>query len=87
MKEHKSGIKNADVNNALFVHVRDFDHPIDFENAKIVYPSSSVRRRHIVESALIEEYNKNGKCLNLNKGFCPNNPLVLKNVLESIKIS
>ena len=86
VREHKSGIKNADVNNALFVHVRDFDHPIDFENAKIVYPSSSVRRRHIVESALIEEYNKNGKCLNLNKGFCPNNPLVLKNVLESIKI-
>ena len=43
VKEHKRDIKNAEEKNAMFVHVRDFDHPIDFKNAKIVYPSSSVR--------------------------------------------
>ena len=86
VKEHKISIKKGDENNAMFVHARDFDHPMDFKNAKIVYPSSSVRRRHIVESALIEKYNTQEKCLNLNKGFSPNNGLVFKNVLESIKI-
>ncbi len=70
----------------MFVHARDFDHPMDFKNAKIVYPSSSVRRRHIVESALIEKYNSQQKCLNLNKGFSPNHGLVFENVFESIKI-
>ena len=70
----------------MFVHIRDFDHPIDFKNARIVYPSSSVRRRHIVESALIEKYSSENVCLNLNKGFLPNNILALKNVLESVKL-
>ena len=86
VKEHKMSILKADENNALFVHARDFDHPMDFKNAKTVYPSSSVRRRHIVESALIEKHSFNGNCLNLNKGFSPNNDLVLKNVLECIRL-
>ena len=38
--------------------MRDFDHPIDFKNARIVYPSSSVRRRHLVESASIDKHKK-----------------------------
>ena len=86
VKEHRRDIKNAEVKNAMFVHVRDFDHPINLKNAKNVYPSSSVRRRHIIESALIEKYSSQGKCMNLNKGFSPNNALILKNVLDSVKM-
>ena len=86
IEEHKKDIKKAEEKSALFVHVRDFDHPIDFNNAKLVYPSSSVRRRHIVESALIEKYEKYGKSLNLNKGFSPNNPLISKYTREVTKL-
>ena len=38
-KEHKTDIKKANENNAMFVHARDFDYPLDFKNAKIVYLS------------------------------------------------
>ena len=82
IKEHKIDIKNANEKNGMFVHVRDFDHPIDFKNARIVYPSSSVRRRHLVESALIDKHQKIDNCVNLNKGFAYSNTLVSKYVRE-----
>ena len=82
VEEHKNDIKNAKEKSGIFVHVRDFDHPIDFKNARVIYPSSSVRRRHIVESALIEKHQKDDNCINLNKGFAHNNPLVSKYVRE-----
>ena len=86
IKEHRNDIKNANENNAMFVHLKKFDHPIDFENAKIVYPSSSVRRRHIIESALIEKYKLTNECMNLNKGFSPYNALISRNILASVKM-
>ena len=86
VKEHQKDIKTANENNAMFIHMRDFDHPIDFGSAKIVYPADSLRRRHIIESALIEKHRSNDNCVNLNKGFSPNNPLVSKYVRQSIKL-
>ena len=70
----------------MFVHLRDSNHPIDFEHAKIVYPSNSVRRRHIVESALIDKHKSLDNCVNLNRGFSPINPLASKYVRKSIKL-
>ena len=87
IKEHKFDIKKANENNAMFIHLRDFDHPIDFKNAKIVYPSSSVRRRHLVESALIDKYKQKSMCMNLNKGFSPYSSLVSNYILDSTKIT
>ena len=87
IKEHKYDIKKANEKNGLFVHVRDFDHPIDFNNARLVYPSSSVRRRHLVESALIDKHQKIDNCVNLNKGFAYSNPLVSKYVREIAKLN
>ena len=75
VKEHQKDIKTANENNAMFIHMRDFNQPIDFGSAKIVYPADSLRRRHIIESALIEKHRSNDNCVNLNKGFSLNNPL------------
>ena len=85
-KEHKYDIKTGNENNAMFIHTRDFDHPIDFDKAKIVYPSTSIRRRHIIESALIDKHKSTGKCVNLNRGFSPNNPLVSKYIRQTINL-
>ena len=87
IKEHKIDIKNANEKNGMFVHVRDFDQPIDFKNARIVYPSSSVRRRHLVESTLIDKHQKIDNCVNLNKGSAYSNPLVSKYVREIAKLN
>ena len=86
VREHQYDIKTGNENNAMFVHLRDSNHPIDFKNARLVYPSNSIRRRHIIESALIEKHKSNDNCVNLNKGFSPNNPLVSKYVRQSIKL-
>ena len=43
------------VNSAVFTHVRDFEHRIDWEQAKVLYHSNDVYNRLTVESALIKE--------------------------------
>ena len=83
IKEHKFDIKSGNEKNALFVHVRDCNHKIDFNSSKLVFPSSSGRKRHIIESALIDLHE--GNCLNANKGFSPNNKIISKYVRKIIR--
>ncbi|XP_069186448.1 uncharacterized protein [Procambarus clarkii] len=65
LKEHKRSVMSADTNNALFCHVRDSNHPIDWSSSKIIFPASTLHRRCLVESALIN----NVPNMNLSPGF------------------
>ena len=65
LKEHKRCVKSADTNNALFCHVRDSNHPIDWSSSKIIFPASTLHRRRRVDSALIH----NIPNMNLSPGF------------------
>ncbi|TOF85493.1 hypothetical protein CGJ15_25905, partial [Vibrio parahaemolyticus] len=41
LKQHKYSIRTGQDSNALFIHVRDFNHPIDFQKAEKVVSSKS----------------------------------------------
>lgn len=52
-KEHKFAIRHADDSSALFKHVSEQGHTINWDSSTIVYPSQCNFKRKIVESALI----------------------------------
>ncbi len=53
-KKHKYSVRAGQESNALFVHVRDSSHCIDWENCKKVITSKSFVERNILESSLIK---------------------------------
>ena len=86
IKEHKLDIRSGNDKNALFTHLRDSQHQIDFKNLQIIYPSTHSRKRRIIESAIINHYTEQNKCLNQNKGFSPNNVLISTYVRQAVKL-
>jgi len=55
LNQHEDAVKLAHANNAVFKHVRDTNHAIDWEAAKLVYKSKIESHRLTVESALIRK--------------------------------
>ena len=66
ISEHKRNVRLGHENSAPFIHVRDQDHAIDFNQANIVYRSDNRHKRLIIESALINHLNN----FNLMPGVC-----------------
>ena len=55
-KQHQYIIRTANNTSALFCHVRDLNHPIDWNSAEVIYRSSSVTERLLVEGCLIASF-------------------------------
>ncbi len=86
MQEHHYDIITSNPESAVAQHTILEDHRFDFSKVKIVHPCNNRRRRHVIESALIQFYNKKGLSVNLNSGFTPHNTLFsryIKDVLDS----
>ncbi len=66
-KQHKYLFRTGQESSALFIHVRDTNHSIDWKNCKKVKTSKSLVERNIIESSLIKHtYEEN---LNLSEGL------------------
>ena len=64
-KQHQYNVNTANASSALFAHKRDKDHFIDWQNAKIIYKSTSVTERLIAETVLIKCCNT----MNISEGL------------------
>ena len=54
LSQHKNNIRNGSTNSALFLHLSENSHRIDWQQSKeIMYCNSSIKR-NIVESAIIK---------------------------------
>ena len=62
--EHRRDIRVGNDKSAIFCHVRDYQHEIDFDRAKIVFSSDDYLKRRVVESSLISTT----KNMNLSQG-------------------
>ena len=65
VKQHKYSVRTGQTSNALFVHMRDLNHPIDWSNASAMIQCNSFINRNIIESSLI----KNSDNINLSSGM------------------
>jgi hypothetical protein len=54
LKEHKSYVRLAKPNSAVFDHISSQNHNIDWKSSKTVFSSFDIKKRLIVESALIQ---------------------------------
>ena len=54
LREHKDNVRLGRESSALFTHVRDSNHAIDWGGAGLVYKSRDTNKRLVVESALIK---------------------------------
>ena len=84
MREHRNDIKNNKSAGGFVNHVNEMDHEFDFDNAAIIFPSSNVSKRHIVESSIINKNKQN--CVNLNSGFVNLNESMSNSVCSLLKL-
>ncbi len=85
-KQHKYSVRTGQQSNELFMHVRDINYSIDWENSRKVKTNKSSLERNIKESNLIKHtYEDN---LNLSEGlFKVDNHItgkISKNVFSSL---
>ena len=77
--EHKSNVRFGRNNSAIFKHVQDTGHNINFNNSEMIYRSGALSNRLIVESSLI----KNVKNFNNTEGAILVDSLTSSLVLNS----
>ena len=55
LKEHQRSVQNRDINNACYKHVRGTNpaHTLDWEQARLLWPSENYNDRRIVEASFI----------------------------------
>ena len=85
LKQHRYSVRSAQETNALFIHLRDAGHPIDWTNATNVLQNSSVIERNIIESSLIKKSWQSN--LNLNDGLYRLDPIIIKEITDKYKFS
>ena len=77
INEHKRDVRNGNENNAIFLHIQNTQHSINWNNPRLVYKSSDFVRRRVVESTLINNFEN----MNVSNGS-----FKLNKVLENIII-
>jgi hypothetical protein len=70
--EHRRDIRVGNEKSAIFCHVRDHEHSVDFEKARIVFSSDDYIKRRVVESALISTTQN----MNLSQGHFAFNKVI-----------
>ena len=80
LQQHKNSIRYAQENSAVFVHVRNFDHPMDWNNTCKLGHSNNIIERNIIESCLIKE--SFARNMNISTGMFNLDPLISKEICK-----
>ena len=83
IKQHKYSIRTGQTSNALFVHLSDSDHPIDWGEAKPLIFCKDFIKINILESCIIKSSYENN--LNLSHGLFKIDALIIKKVSDRYK--
>ena len=67
VKQHKYSVRTGQESNALFIHLRDMNHCIDWPQATSIFPCNDIAKRNIIESSMIK-HSKND-LINLSNGL------------------
>ena len=79
--EHKRDIRVGNTSSAVFCHVRDFDHVVDFNNCQLVFKSNNYIKRRIVESSLISSTPN----FNMSVGQYSFNSIICNQIIKQVK--
>ena len=76
---HKRAIRNGDMNNALFVHMLENNHIIDWDGLDMIYNENSIKRRKVIEWDLINFVST----MNLSDGCYKLDNVITRHVLRA----
>ena len=82
LREHRYDVRTYKLSSGLAVHSNTEFHNFDFKNAKLLFKSNDLAKRHVIESAVINA-NKS-KCVNLNNGNTPLNNFLSSTILDFV---
>ena len=83
IKQHQYSVRTGQLSNALFVHMKDFDHPINWIKAKSLFPCKDAVKRNIIESCFIKS--NNSSVLNLSLGLFKLDAFIIKKIVDKYK--
>ena len=81
LAQPKYNVRTANESSGIFIHVRDYDHRINWKETKMIFKSNDVYERLIVESCLIDRTN-----MNLMPGFYKVDNIMKSKIFEAPKI-
>ena len=80
IREHKYAVNRGDENNALYRHVWNKDHRVDWKNSHLLYKCNDFIKRRVIESMCIEKYDN----FNLSEGAFKLDPIMRSLVVKSL---
>ena len=81
LKEHKRAVREADERNAIFTHVQNFHHRINWTQSKIIINCKDYLKRNYIESAIIQRNETN--LINNSHGLYKIDSLTLSNIVKN----
>ena len=81
LSQHKYSVRTGQMSNALFLHMNDFDHGIDWKKAKVILYCNNITRRNIIESAMIK-YNQN--LVNISPGIYRLDSFIVREICKLV---
>ena len=67
IKQHKYAVRTGQISNALFIHMNNNNHIIDWKSSSEIVICNNIIKRNIIESAFIKYFNH--QLLNLSLGL------------------
>ena len=81
INEHKRDVRNCNSNNAIYLHIQNYQHLINWNESRLVYKSSDFIKRRLVESSLINNFPN----MNISLGSFRLNTVMDDIILKNIK--
>ena len=83
IKQHKYYVRTGQTSSGLFMHMNNFNHAIDWNNAEVALYCNSFMRRNIIESAMIK-YKEN--LVNLSPGMYKLDAFIVKEICKIFSV-
>ena len=83
LKQHQYAVRTGNTSNALFVHIWDNDHNINWEGAREIGHCKDIVKRNIIESSLIKA--NSGRIFNLSPGLYKLDSFIVRKIIEQFK--
>ena len=83
LNQHKYCVRTGQMSSALFVHMNNFNHQIDWANSNQIVNCKNIIKRNIIESAFIKVCPQS--ILNISPGMYKLDPLIVKEIVNQFK--
>ena len=83
IKQHRYSVRIGQMSNALFLHVNDFNHAINWDGADVLLYCNNITKRNIIESSLIKHHND---LINVSQGVYKLDAFVVREILKLVSV-